>query len=117
VEVVVNGRVVAAREGNGANKLRLPFRIAIQESSWVAARAVAQFEGKWPLQAHTNAVYVLREGRPVAVGDARQVLQRRWEEQARYYLGPELVFSQEAHRRQLRENVEAAARVLSQGTR
>ncbi|MCC6858420.1 MAG: CehA/McbA family metallohydrolase [Bryobacterales bacterium] len=117
VEIVVNGRVAAVREGNGENRLRLPFQVKVGESSWVAARAAAKSAAEPKLQAHTNAVYLLRDGRAVSVGEARQALRRRWEEEARYYLGPELTFAREAHRKELRERVEAAARVLGQTAR
>ncbi len=111
MEIVVNGKVAAQRMGAG----RLDFRIPLGESVWVAARAIAEkAEDEPEIQAHTNPVYLLREGRPVREGAARASLAARWKQQAEYYRGAGLVFREERERRELLEKVEAAAKALAE---
>lgn len=113
IEIVVNGKVAAAREGQGQREVRLTFRIPIEESSWVAARATAvTSEGEPRIQAHTNALYLLRDNRPAAVGGAREALRSRWEQQANYYRSGELVFANQQQRGELIRKVEEALAVL-----
>ena len=58
VEIVVNGHAVARREIEAdGTPHQLDFDVAVERSSWIAARIVAS--------AHTNPVYVLVGGRPI----------------------------------------------------
>jgi hypothetical protein len=114
LEVIVNGKLAAARAGNSRDtELSLPFRIPIMESSWVAARVkCAQEDGEPELWAHTNPVYLLRDGRPVFVKADREALLKLWEQEAEYYKSPELSFADEAQRRDLIQKVEETLAML-----
>lgn len=113
LEVVVNGKTVASIAGEGRHEVRLPFRFNLKESSWIATRATsASQEGEPEIQAHTNPVYLLREGRHVSVNGARRALLLRWQQQAGYYRSPDLEFSERRHREELLSNVEKALVVL-----
>ncbi len=114
LEIVVNGKVAASRDGQGQREVRLPFRIPIEESSWIAARATgANLEGEPRIQAHTNPLYLLRDNRPVSAGNARETLRARWEQQAKYYRSGDLVFANQQQRGELIRKVEEALAVLS----
>jgi hypothetical protein len=114
IEIVANGRVVASRNGEGQNDVSLPFRIPITKSTWIAARVQARHEeGEPEIWAHSNPVYLLREGSPVYVEADRRALLERWEKEAEYYRNPALVFANEAQRRELLTRVEQAREILS----
>lgn len=113
LEIMVNGKTVASIAGEGRHEVRLPFRLHLEESSWIAARATsASQEGEPEIQAHTNPVYLLREGRHVSVNGARRALLLRWQQQAGYYRSPDLEFSERRHREGLLSNVEKTLAVL-----
>ena len=65
LELVVNGRVVAAAEARGARRVVLAETVAVTETSWIAARC-AGAEGRpgSRLAAHTSPVYVNVAGSP-----------------------------------------------------
>src|SRR5262249_27737025 len=65
LEIVRNGQVVAASPGDGKRTaLAASARLPEGESCWVAARVTARREeGEPDIQAHTNPVYVLRDGK------------------------------------------------------
>lgn len=115
LEIVANGRVVAAQGGNGATELSLPFKVSLKESTWVAARAQARHgEGEPEIWAHANPVYLLKAGQPVYVEADRRALLERWEKEAEYYRNPELVFASENERRELLGMVEQTRKILSE---
>jgi hypothetical protein len=114
IEIIVNGKVASSRPGEGRREIRLPFRLPIAESAWIAARATsASLPGEPEIQAHTNPVYLLRDGLPVSAAGAREALRARWARQAEYYRGPELTFADPRHRQELLRSVEAAAAALA----
>lgn len=100
LELVRNGQIVAAASGDGKRtSLAVSVRLDGAESCWVAARVQAtREEGEPEIQAHTNPVYVLREGRPVMVRAARETLAKRWEAELAYYKSAGLPFSSEEQR-------------------
>jgi hypothetical protein len=113
IEIIVNGKVAASGDVRGQREARLPFRLALQESSWVAARVTSpSLEGEPIIQAHTNPVYVLRDNKPVTAGNARTALRARWEEQSKFYRGADLVFAREQQRTELIAKVDQALEVL-----
>jgi hypothetical protein len=113
MEIIVNGKVEVSRDVAGQREARLPFRVSMPDSAWVAARVTSpRLEGEPLIQAHTNPVYVLRDRKPVAVGNARATLRARWEEQAKYYRSSELVFSRPQERAELIAKVQEALDVL-----
>ena len=116
VEIVRNGEVVAQQRGDGsAQQVPLDFRFELQESSWIAARAVAQsLEGEPIIQAHTNPIYFQREGRPVRVESARQALQERWRNEVAYYRSGNLQFPDEESLQQFLAGVDATSRRLAE---
>ena len=109
----MNGRVAAVREGDGtATDVSLPFRIEVNESSWIAARVKCRRAGNEPeLQAHTNAVYLHRDGAPTLIQADRDELARRWREEANYYRNAGLVFLEARQREELFASMERAVRV------
>jgi hypothetical protein len=113
IEIVVNGKVAASRQVEGEREVRLPFRIPMQESSWVAARVTSpSLPGEPVIQAHTNPVYVLRDNKPVSAMNARAALLTRWEQQSKYYKSSALVFEKPEHRAELIAKVDQALEVL-----
>jgi len=118
IEIVVNGKVEATQDAKGQREVRLPFRIAADGSAWVAARVKSRsVEGEPVIQAHTNPVYVLRDNTPAVVGNAREALRAKWEEQAKFYRSSALIFAREQERAELLEKVDAALKVLSTAPR
>ncbi|HSB15746.1 MAG TPA: CehA/McbA family metallohydrolase [Bryobacteraceae bacterium] len=116
LEIVVNGEVAAVRGGNGTEvTMSLPFAVPLPGSSWIAARAKAKSEeGEPELLAHTNPVYLLRNGLPVSVQADRAEVAKKWEAEAEYYRSSELTFQSDTHRRELLEKVERALAALRQ---
>jgi hypothetical protein len=113
LEIIVNGKVAAIRDVSGQREARLAFNVSMQDSAWVAARVTtSSLEGEPVIQAHTNPVYVLRDDRPVAVGDVRATLLARWEEQAKYYRSSDLIFLREQDRAELIAKTEEALQML-----
>lgn len=116
LEIIVNGKIAARLDASGQRTARLPFRIPVQESCWVAARVTSpSLEGEPVIQAHANPVYVLRDGQPVAADNARERLRARWEAQAAYYRSRDLVFSNDQQRAELIAKVDQALEVLRSG--
>ena len=115
VEIVVNGQVIASRDGDAKRtEISLPFETTVTESSWVAARATALHrEGEPEIWAHANPVYVLRKGRPVHIEADREAVRERWEKEVAYYKNPSLVFADEGQRQELLNLVEETRRILS----
>jgi hypothetical protein len=114
IEIVVNGKVAAARAGNGkANTISLPFDLELKESSWVAARVKSpNVEGEPEIWAHSNPVYLHREGIPTVVPPDRQYLVDRWEKEVAYYRNFGLQFASDTHRQELFRNMDQALAVL-----
>src|SRR5687767_1944559 len=114
VEIIVNGKVVASRAGDGAaTELTLQFRVETPESAWIAARVSSpRRENEPEIRAHTNPVYVLRGGKPVRIEAARRGVLDRWEREAEYYRAGGLAFANESQRRELLEKVESAREIL-----
>ncbi|MCG3198655.1 MAG: hypothetical protein GHCLOJNM_03159 [bacterium] len=76
VELLVNGRVAHRVSGEGRSEITFELDLDLGESSWIALRA---FERAHPavLFGHTNPIYVLKDGRNVAISeDARRLLER-----------------------------------------
>lgn len=79
----------------------------------IAARVQARAEdGEPEIWAHTNAVYALRDSRPVLLRAAREALISRWEKEMDYYRGPDLPFASESQRRELLAKAEEALAIL-----
>ena len=113
IEILLNGEV-AARIDSQATTASFEFELEIRESAWIAARAIARSEeGEPVLQAHTNPVYFLRDGDPVAVESAREALRGRWRTETEYYRNGELVFSDESQRQEFLLRVEETSRLLA----
>ncbi len=114
VEIVVNGEVVATRAGDGGStEISLPYKVRIDASSWIAARAKAASDPEGPeMWAHANPVYLLREGKAVYVAAARKAVHDLWEKETAYYKLPSLVFQKVEQRRELLELVEETRKIL-----
>ena len=114
VEIVVNGEVVATRAGDGGStEISLPYKVRIDASSWIAARAKAVSDPEGPeMWAHANPVYLLREGKAVYVAAARKAVHDLWEEETAYYKLPSLVFQKVEQRRELLDLVEETRKIL-----
>jgi hypothetical protein len=111
LEIVVNGVVAARIPGDGKRtKLEASAPLPAGESCWAAARVVARkLPGEPDIQAHTNPVYALRDGKPVLAGGAREALAARWAAEIEWYKTAPLAF-QSAGRRE--EFFGQAARAL-----
>jgi hypothetical protein len=108
IEIVMNGKVVAETRGAGP----LTFRVPLRESAWIAARtAAAPGEDEPEIVAHTNPVYCLRDGRPVALIEAREAVRKQWAIQAAYFRSPALSLNEEQRRELLRKVEETEARL------
>ncbi len=110
LEIIRNGQVVASVPGDGKRtELTASARWSGQESSWVAARVRAQkLEGEPDIQAHTNPVYLLEDGKPVMIRAAREAVAARWEAELAYYRSAGLPFASEAQRREFFDLAERA---------
>jgi len=73
MEIVVNGAVQHAVEGNGGQReLTCETRVRLRESSWLAARVRGRVEPQayggvapWNLHAHSSPIYVIKDGTPI----------------------------------------------------
>ncbi|MGE3822277.1 MAG: CehA/McbA family metallohydrolase [Isosphaeraceae bacterium] len=115
LEVVANGKVVAAQRGDGeARRIALSAKVPLTESTWIAARVRGEkAEGEPDRQAHANPVYVLKDGVPAYVPEARAAILRRWLRDVDYYKGDALAFAKPEHRQELMEKLEETTRILS----
>jgi hypothetical protein len=95
LEIVRNGIVVASIRGGGRQtRLSATVKLNCPESCWAAARVKARKEKDEPdLQAHTNAAYLARGGKPVMVRAARQSIVDQWEAEIAQYRKAGLVFT------------------------
>ncbi|MBI1899185.1 MAG: CehA/McbA family metallohydrolase [Acidobacteria bacterium] len=114
LEIVQNGRVVAARPGDGSlRRLTLETRLPVAESSWTAARVRAQKRKDEPdIQAHTNPLYLLKDNKPVLAMEARRTLLAKWEKELAYFRSADIVFPNEARRREFFATAERALEAL-----
>jgi hypothetical protein len=114
LEIVANGKVVASRTGDGLQtEISLPFQFPIEESSWIAARA--QSPGLRPdlaIWAHTNPVYVLKDGKPTYVKADRELVRQQWEKEVEFYRNAGLVFADEGQRTEFFRLVEETRKIL-----
>ena len=114
LEIVRNGEVIALVEGRG-ERTRLTATAALPagESCWVAARVVARKEpGEPDIQAHTNPLYVTRDGRPVLLPAAQAALAAKWARELEWYRTAPLQFRSEEARREFFEQGERALKIL-----
>jgi hypothetical protein len=116
LEIVRNGQVIAAVEGDGKRtSLTLSATFAAEESSWIAARVTARKEAGEPdIQAHTNPIHLTPTGRPAPVPAARRALAARWQAELEWYRTAPLVFATEAARRAFFDRGERALKTLQQ---
>ena len=114
LEIIVNGRVAAARSGDGEQtELSLRFDFTLEKSSWIAARAQAESQESEPdIWAHANPVYFLQEGQPVHIEADREAVRLRWEKEAAYYRNSSLVFAEPSHREELLMRVRETTKIL-----
>lgn len=95
LEIVRNGIVIASGAGT------VSANVDQSESCWVAARVKAHRKvGEPEIQAHTSPVYLLREGKPVLVKAAREAVVKEWEQQFAWYKSANMVFQEDAWRRE-----------------
>jgi hypothetical protein len=114
LELIVNGNVAASVAGDGTRtSLAAPARLPENASCWVAARAVAKkMPGEPDIQAHTNAAYVLRDGKPAMLPAAREAVASRWEKEVEWYRSAALPFPGERERKEFFDYCERALRKL-----
>ena len=78
--------MVASRAANGAKEISFPFRFSIDESSWLAARVQSvSLRPGLEIWAHSNPVYVLKDGKPVYVRADREAVREQWKKEAEFY--------------------------------
>jgi hypothetical protein len=126
LQLVVNGKVVAERKGQGVRELTLEKALRFDRSSWAAVRTFerAKTAESWLpaglVFAHTSPVYFFMEGKPVVVPDSVQDLLRRID-QLIAHTGQLEGFREEAHRQETlhvyRQAREVLARRLGSGGR
>jgi hypothetical protein len=112
--IVRNGKVIAEVRGDGKRE-RLEVEAAVEtgESAWFAAHSVGQkAAGEPEMQAHTNPVFVLREGKPVRAAGAREAMAARWAAEVEYYRGAKLPFQKDAERQEFFAAAEKALAIL-----
>ena len=114
LEIVSNGKVVASRTGNGAQtEISLPFQFPITESSWVAARAQSgNLRPDLEIWAHTNPVYLLKDGKPPYVKADRELVRQQWEKEVEFYRSAGLVFAEDSQRKEFFQLAEQARKIL-----
>jgi hypothetical protein len=106
--------VVAEKAGDGKQtEISLPFQIPIEESSWIAARAQSpSLRPGLEIWAHTNPVYLLKDGKPVYVAADRELIRQQWEKEAEYYGNAGLVFPTDSQHKQFFDLVEQTRQIL-----
>lgn len=87
LEIIRNGEVVASGKGG-----RAEASADCAQSCWFAARV--RVEGGWV--AHTNAEYILKDGRPVRVAADRARLAAIWDQEIAYWRGAGIRFASDA---------------------
>jgi hypothetical protein len=119
LEIVQNGRPIAVVSGDGKlMALTLNARLEGGESCWVAAHVWAQrLPGEPEIQAHTNPVYLLKDGRPVFVRAAREALADRWRAEVEWYRAAGLSFGTASRQSQFFADAENALEQLRNPTR
>jgi hypothetical protein len=117
LEIVQNGRVAAAVAGDGKlTALSLTLPVEKNESSWLAARVVAKRgEGEPEIQAHTNPVYSIVDGKPVFVRAAREALRDRWRAEIEWYKASVMPLGSASESRQFLADAEKALEELQRG--
>lgn len=110
LEIVRNGKVIAAAPGDGRQtSLTVSARLDKGESCWIAARTSARKQPEEPdIQAHTNPLYVLDQGRAVMIRPARQAVADRWAAELAWYRAANLPFQTEAQREEFFTQAEKA---------
>ncbi|MBW7995832.1 MAG: hypothetical protein FVQ81_04515 [Candidatus Glassbacteria bacterium] len=110
--LLVNGRVSRTYANGSETSWEIRDTITLERSSWLALHAVTDSSGAGDeaveLEAHTNPVYVLVDGRPVGEPEELRAAIERLEEMRAYYASDELVFRIEASRLRLLERADAA---------
>lgn len=116
LEIIKNGNVEVAVPGDGRNTaLEASARVECPESCWVAARVRARKEPDEPvLQAHTNPVWWIRDGKAVNAGGARAALAGRWAAEIDHYRNAGLRFPSEERRQEFFQAAERALARLRQ---
>jgi hypothetical protein len=113
LEIVCNGKVVASRAANGAKEISFPFQFSIDESSWIAARVQSvSLRSGLEIWAHSNPVYVLKDGKPVYVRADREAVREQWKKEAEFYRTAGLVFANEQQRTEFFRLVEQTSEIL-----
>lgn len=102
LEIIRNGQIVASAPGDGkATALTAAVSLPDAESCWAAAHVTAKKEpGEPDIQAHTNPVYITRDGKPAMVPGAREELAARWASEIAWYQAAGLVFHSDAERQE-----------------
>ncbi len=115
LDIMCNGEVLASVRGDGRRtRLSASATLPATGSLWVAAHAVGRKQpGEPDIQAHTNPVYVIRDGRPVSAAGARRALAEKWQAELNWYRTAPLVFRTERARRDFFVQGEAALKTLS----
>ena len=116
VELVMNGRVVAAETSPGpVDRLGLATTVEVDAGTWIAARARSPFEiGSaylTSMAAHTSPVYVEVPDRPVFAPDDAAAIAEVIDGTARW-LGTMATITDPAQRRRMVERIEASATLL-----
>ena len=116
LEIVVNGQVVASKQGDGeATNLTLPFKLRLRESSWIAARTESpRLREDIRIWAHANPVYVLKDKQPVYVEKDRRAVLAKWEREIEFYKTAGLQFESESQRRELMDLAEKTRKLLQE---
>ncbi len=116
LEIIKNGSVEVAVTGDGRKQsLAASGRVECPESCWVAARVRAEKRPDEPeIQAHTNPVLWIRDGKAVNVAGARAALAERWAAEIDYYRKANLRFPDEERRREFFQAAERALARLRQ---
>lgn len=114
IEIVINGEVVARKSGDEiSTSISLDYDVLIDESSWIAARVKASSNSQEPqIWAHTNPIYLLRDGQPVYIEADRNAIRELWEKESSYYKSPLLVFKKEEQRREFLKLIEETSSIL-----
>jgi hypothetical protein len=114
VELIMNGKLVGVAEGDGQQReVTIGLKTKIMESSWIAARAkTVSYPGEPEIWAHTNPVYLLKDGKPVYIKRDRDALRARWAEEVEYYKTAGLQFEKESQRQELMQMANETLRLL-----
>ena len=108
----VAARVKAQKSAAGESDADIQAREESAQKSPPYFLPVTALKGEPVIQAHTNPIYVLHNGKPVCLPEARARVAQKWESELAYYRAAPLEFANEAQKHEFFDLAEKALSIL-----